>query len=155
VKDKQKKRIFPISNNSHITKNADQTRRLGAKFAKLLRKGDIVFLNGDLGGGKTTFVQGIAFAFGNEYFVRSSSFTLISEYKAKDCKLFHLDLYRLENANIWDLGFEEYLYGSNISLIEWANRLSGIQDDKTWELNFDYIDVDKRKITIKKFAKSS
>jgi tRNA threonylcarbamoyladenosine biosynthesis protein TsaE len=153
VKYKQKKRIFPISNNSHITKNADQTRRLGAKFAKLLKKGDIIFLNGDLGVGKTTFVQGIAFAFGNEGFARSSSFTLVSEYKAKDCKLFHLDLYRLQNVNIWDLGFEEYLYSSNITLIEWADRLSDIKNDKTWELNFDYVDVDKRKITIKKFDK--
>jgi tRNA threonylcarbamoyladenosine biosynthesis protein TsaE len=154
VKDRKKKRALPPSNTSYLTNNADETRRLGAQFAKLLKKGDIVFLNGELGGGKTTFVQGIVFAFGNDGFARSSSFTLISEYKAKDCKLFHLDLYRLENANIWELGFEEYLYSSNITLIEWADRLSDIQDDKTWELNFDYVDADKRKITIKKFGKN-
>lgn len=153
MKDKKKKRALSIPNTSHITENADQTRLLGAKFAKLLRKGDIVFLNGDLGCGKTTFVQGIVRALGNEGFAKSSSFTLISEYKGKGGKLFHLDLYRLENVNIWDLGFEEYLYGGNITLIEWADRLLDIQGDKTWEIKFDYLAPDKRKITLQKFNK--
>ncbi|MCL2485582.1 MAG: tRNA (adenosine(37)-N6)-threonylcarbamoyltransferase complex ATPase subunit type 1 TsaE [Endomicrobia bacterium] len=138
--------------NVFITKSAEETRKLGESFASLLGKGDIVFLKGDLGSGKTTFTQGVVNAFGNKGFARSSSFTLVNEYETgKDgLKLFHMDLYRLAPSDIWSIGIEEYVYGGNISLIEWAERLTGdAKNDNTWSIDIE-TDGDERKIILRK-----
>ncbi len=73
-----------------------ETRRLGARLGRLLRPGDTVLLSGDLGAGKTVFVQGIARGMGFEGGVSSKSYVLLGEYQGRDCKLYHADLYRLE-----------------------------------------------------------
>jgi tRNA threonylcarbamoyladenosine biosynthesis protein TsaE len=114
-----------------------ETRKLGEKFAKGLKSGDIVFLKGDLGSGKTTFTQGIVKSFGNKGFARSSSFIIVNEYKAGGLKLFHLDLYRLNPATVWDLGIEEYLFSDNIAVIEWPDRLLDLQNDNTWSVEIE------------------
>jgi tRNA threonylcarbamoyladenosine biosynthesis protein TsaE len=132
-----------------ITKSPDQTRKLGGKFAGMLKKGDIVFLKGDLGSGKTTFTQGITKSFGNKGFARSSSFTLVNEYEAGECRLFHMDLYRLEASTVWDLGIEEYLFSGNIAVIEWPERLLGFQDGNTWHVEIES-SGNERKIKIGK-----
>ncbi|MDR0977836.1 MAG: tRNA (adenosine(37)-N6)-threonylcarbamoyltransferase complex ATPase subunit type 1 TsaE [Endomicrobium sp.] len=140
--------------NIFSTKTPQQTRALGAAFAQILRSGDIVFLNGNLGSGKTTFTQGIVNAFGNKGFARSSSFMLVNEYKAaNNLKLFHLDLYRLNTSNVWDTGIEEYIYSNNISIIEWADRLIGAEKDSRWTVDFEASGPD-RKITIKHTSKA-
>ncbi|MDR3330828.1 MAG: tRNA (adenosine(37)-N6)-threonylcarbamoyltransferase complex ATPase subunit type 1 TsaE [Endomicrobium sp.] len=137
-----KKKIF-------LTKTPEETRSLGKNFATVLKSGDIVFLNGDLGSGKTTFVQGVVKAFGNKGFARSSSFMLVNEYDANNLKLFHMDLYRLDSLNIWEMALEDYLYSNNISLIEWANRLSGFENYNNWNIEIETIGQ-KRRIKIKK-----
>jgi tRNA threonylcarbamoyladenosine biosynthesis protein TsaE len=138
--------------NIFITKTPDETRRLGEIFSSLLKKGDIVFLKGGLGSGKTVFTQGVARAFGNKGFARSSSFMLVSEYKGGKTseKLFHLDLYRLKPASVWDMGIEEYLYAQNISLIEWPDRLLDGQNDNHWNVELETSQDGNRKITIEK-----
>jgi tRNA threonylcarbamoyladenosine biosynthesis protein TsaE len=138
--------------NIFITKSSKETIALGARFAVLLKKGDIVFLKGALGSGKTTFTQGVSKAFGNKGFARSSSFMLVNEHKGSNGaqKLFHLDLYRLSASSVWDIGIEEYLYGENISLVEWADRLSDAQSDNDWSVEIETLDDEKRKITIEK-----
>jgi tRNA threonylcarbamoyladenosine biosynthesis protein TsaE len=148
----KKSNIWDISifnKNTFITKTPKETRNLGKKFASMLKRGDIVFLKGTLGSGKTTFVQGIVKAFGNKGFARSPSFMIIKEYSAGDAKLFHIDLYRLKVSNIWDTGIEEYLYDKNISLIEWADRLAGTENDSHWNVEIENVNS-KRKIIIEK-----
>jgi tRNA threonylcarbamoyladenosine biosynthesis protein TsaE len=141
--------ISIFDKNTFITKTPQETRNLGKKFASVLKRGDIVFLKGGLGSGKTTFVQGIVKAFGNKGFARSSSFTIIKEYNAAGRKLFHMDLYRLKAPNIRDMGIEEYLYGKNISLIEWADRLTETKNDSHWDVEIENINS-KRKIRTEK-----
>jgi tRNA threonylcarbamoyladenosine biosynthesis protein TsaE len=134
--------------NVFITKTTQETRNLGMAFSALLKGGDIIFLKGNLGSGKTTFTQGIVKAFGNKNFVRSSSFMLVNEYKIpNNLKFFHLDLYRLEPASVWDIGIEEYIYSNNISLIEWAERLIGAEKDKHWNVEIENLAAGRR-ITI-------
>ncbi|MDR3256877.1 MAG: tRNA (adenosine(37)-N6)-threonylcarbamoyltransferase complex ATPase subunit type 1 TsaE [Endomicrobium sp.] len=135
--------------NIFITKTPQETRNLGKKFASMLKSGDIVFLKGDLGSGKTTFTQGVVKAFGNKGFARSSSFILVNEYNANNLKLFHLDLYRLKPSTVWNIGIEEYLYSKNISLIEWADRLVGAENDNHWNVEINDIGSE-RKIKIEK-----
>jgi tRNA threonylcarbamoyladenosine biosynthesis protein TsaE len=138
-----KKKIF-------FTKTPKETIDLGKKFATVLKSGDIVSLKGDLGSGKTTFTQGVVKAFGNKGFTRSSSFMLVNEYNADGIKLFHIDLYRLKPSNVWDIGIEEYLYSGNISLIEWADRLLGSENDNRWNVEIVNTAGSERKIKIEK-----
>jgi tRNA threonylcarbamoyladenosine biosynthesis protein TsaE len=139
-----------FKNKVFITKTPQETRNLAKKFASVLKSGDIVFLNGDLGTGKTTFSQGITKFFGNKGFARSSSFILVNEYQAFDnLKLFHLDLYRLKKSTIFDIGIEEYLYSGNISLIEWPQRLIDGQNENHWDIKIESL-INKRKIKIEK-----
>jgi len=139
--------ISTFNKSTFITKTPQETRNLGKKFACALKSGDIVFLKGELGSGKTTFTQGIVKAFGNKGFARSSSFMLVNEYDAADLKLFHIDLYRLKPSNVWEIGIEEYLYNKNISIVEWADRLIGAENDNHWNVEIENIDS-KRKIKI-------
>lgn len=104
-------------------KNLEETEVLGIKIGSLLKKGDIVCLNGDLGAGKTTFTKSIGRGLGVEEYITSPTFSLINEYRGR-FPLYHFDLYRLENIlEIDDLGFDEYLFGSGVCIIEWAEKI--------------------------------
>lgn len=142
--------INTFKNKTFYTKTDIETRSLGKNFASILKPKDIVFFNGDLGAGKTTFIQGILSYFGIKKFVRSASFMLVSEFETKLCPIYHLDLYRLDENNILDLGIDEYLFGDGISLVEWCDRLKYYNIKKRWDINIDYIDTG-RKIKIESF----
>ena len=142
--------INTFNNKSFITSTDIQTRNLGKDFAQILKPKDIVFFNGNLGAGKTTFIQGAMSYFGIKKFVRSASFMLVSEFKGNICDLYHLDLYRLDENNTLDLGIDEYLFGNGISFVEWSDRLKNYNIKKRWEINIDYIEQG-RKINIKRY----
>lgn len=106
-----------------ILKNLEDTREFGINFGKALKPGDIVCLNGDLGAGKTTLTKSIGLGLGVEDYITSPTFALINEYRGK-FPVYHFDTYRLEHIEeIDDLGFDEYIYGKGVSIIEWADRI--------------------------------
>ena len=142
--------ITTFKNKIFYTKTDTETRDLGKSFAKILKPKEIVFFNGNLGAGKTTFIQGILSFFGIKKFVRSASFMLVSEFETKVCPVYHLDLYRLDENNTLDLGIDEYLFGDGISLVEWCDRLKHYNIKQRWEINIDYTD-NGRKIKIERF----
>ena len=144
------KDINTFKNKVFYTETDIETRNLGKNFASILKPKDIVFFNGDLGAGKTTFIQGILSFFGIKKFVRSASFMLVSEFESKLCPIYHLDLYRLNENNTLDLGIDEYLFGDGISLIEWCDRLKHYNIKQRWEVKIDYIDTG-RKIKIERY----
>lgn len=112
--------------HTFLSRNTRETVFLGERLGMLLRPGDFVALVGDLGSGKTHFVQGIALGIGvsPDVCVSSPSYTLLNEYAGR-IPLYHFDLYRLDgDADIRDLGFEEYFYGRGACVVEWADRLS-------------------------------
>lgn len=119
-----------MSKYKFISQSETETISFATKIAKHLKGGDIVCLFGNLGSGKTTFVKGLASAFGvNPNKVNSPTFTLINEYKTKKSELdiYHFDLYRLNSTDeINDIGYDEYLYGNGISVIEWAERFGAL-----------------------------
>ena len=109
-----------ISNSSIFTKN------LGKKFSRVISKGDVVLFSGELGGGKTTFISGIAEGFGLKENLSSPSFIILSEYSIDNWRKFvHADLYRLENTDeINGIGLDDYLYDDiSIICIEWGLSL--------------------------------
>ena len=118
------------------THSPAQTRRVAARLAGLLRSGDLICLEGELGTGKTCFVQGLGEGLDATAPIRSPSFTLISEYPtpAPLPHLYHVDLYRIEAVEeALAIGLEEYLYGEGICAIEWADRVRDIiPPDRLW-----------------------
>ena len=106
------------------THSAEETRIVGASLAAMLLPGDVLSLSGDLGAGKTVFVQGLAGALGVEHRVTSPSFTLIHQYRGR-YPLVHLDVYRLDSfQEVLDLGFEEFLDSTSIVVVEWGEAIA-------------------------------
>ena len=139
----------------HITSSEDATRALARSFAMKLHRGDIVALQGELGTGKTRFVKGICEAFEASRHVSSPSFVILNRYEGRERNhrrlyLYHLDLYRVKSVEeIYDLGFEEFAYGDNITLIEWSEQLGGLLPSRRFEVCLVYGDSDdERRISI-------
>lgn len=137
--------------------NLDQLQQLAVEMAAKLGPGDVVALEGDLGAGKTTFVQHLVRALGADVDVSSPTFTLQKQYAIKpDLTLHHFDWYRLENPHeIVQLGVAELWQNSDtsqrppvITVIEWPERASGLLPDHTIWISFDYVDATTRRITI-------
>lgn len=101
-------------------KNEEETMWIAAQLAQLLEPKDVILLEGNLGAGKTTFTKGLAKGLGIDTVIKSPTYTLIREYTKGRLPLYHMDVYRLEDVGGDDLGFEEYLYGNGVSVIEWA-----------------------------------
>lgn len=105
---------------------AEDTRAIGAALAELLQPGDAVALSGELGAGKTTFVQGVARGLGFAGTVVSPTFTLVREYRAR-LTIHHVDVYRLERVqDVLDLGFEEMADEDGLLLVEWGDAVEGL-----------------------------
>ena len=136
-----------------VTNTADETKKAGSDFVKKLKVGDVVLLEGALGAGKTTFVQGAAKALKIKTRIISPSFILIRSHKAalnnQKINLYHIDLYRIENeSEIRNLGLEDIVSDSlGVTFIEWGRRTNEIKYD--WEIKFE-IEGQNRKIAIKK-----
>jgi tRNA threonylcarbamoyladenosine biosynthesis protein TsaE len=109
-----------------VTRSAAETRALAAAVATLLEPGDVVALAGDLGAGKTTFVQGSAATLGVTEPVVSPTFTLVREYEGT-VPVTHVDVYRLNRLqDVLDLGFEDYLDGRSVVFVEWGDVIEGL-----------------------------
>jgi tRNA threonylcarbamoyladenosine biosynthesis protein TsaE len=113
--------------------DARATQALGIELGKSLPAGSVLLLTGDLGSGKTTLVQGLALGLEIEDAIVSPTFTIINEYLGARLPLYHLDLYRLNPAEVNDLYLESYWLGLETELgivaIEWAERLSNLPPD--------------------------
>lgn len=119
--------------------SAEDTQALGARFARVLDPGCIVYLRGPLGTGKTTLVRGLLRALGHEGTVRSPTFTLVEPYEAGGRRLLHLDLYRLADPEELEyLGLRDFLDGEAIILVEWPERGRGMLPPADLEAALDY-----------------
>jgi len=114
----------------------DDTRSLAARMAALLGPRAVLALHGDLGSGKTCFVQGLAVGLGIKMHVTSPTFTLIREYRGTR-PLFHVDLYRIEEAEHAEgVGLEDYFEADGITAVEWADRAEGLFPEQAVHVYF-------------------
>jgi len=132
-----------------IAQNADETRALGEALGRMAQPGDVLWLHGDLGAGKTEMTKGIAVGLASGSPVSSPSFALIHEYHGGRLPLYHIDLYRLETEASLDLGVEDYLEGEGLTVIEWGERLPQSFFTDGIDVHLSYIGTtDTRRITL-------
>jgi tRNA threonylcarbamoyladenosine biosynthesis protein TsaE len=132
------------------TKNSSETILFGEKISQCLKRGDLIFIKGDLGAGKSTLIKGIAKGLGVEEEVKSPSFIIVNEFKGREIFLYHVDLYRIEGFEIFNLGIEEFLK-KGVVTIEWANKIENSFINKNIDLidiEIEILDKNKRRIKL-------
>ena len=136
------------------TTSAKETFEAGYRLAQSVHPGQIYCLNGDLGVGKTVFTQGFAKGLGIEEPINSPTFTIVQEYHEGRLPLYHFDVYRIADVSEMDeIGYEEYVYGDGVSVIEWPQLIDDILPEKRYDVTIskDYSRHDNyRKIEIQK-----
>ena len=132
--------------NVTTTYSPDETRALAARMAERLQPGDVLALHGDLGAGKTCFIQGLAQALAVDQPVSSPTYTLVNEYRGR-LPLYHIDLYRLQTADeALDFGLDEYMDGTGITAIEWAERADQALPERTIHVRLRHGDTEHERL---------
>jgi len=132
------------------TRSVDETQKLGKIIGKAVKGGTVLALTGDLGSGKTAFVQGLArgLEVPDDYYITSPSYTLINEYPGRS-PLFHVDLYRISDpVDMEDIGLYEILHNSGVVAIEWADRIEQKLLSDSISIHFELTGDKTRKISI-------
>ncbi len=139
-----------------ISRNPEQTRRLGARLGHLLRGGDVIALVGELGSGKTVFAQGIGEGWGTTTPLISPTFILVRQHERYNdpTRLYHVDLYRLEGAEaIATIGLEELLGDpAAVTIVEWADRAPDLFPEERLRVELRWMDTYRRALTFRAFG---
>lgn len=129
-----------------ISNSEEETKMIGQKVASQLKKGDIIVLTGDLGSGKTKFVEGILTYFGKQDEISSPTFTIVNEYEG-NMPLYHFDVYRIGSSEeMYDIGYDEYINSDGVCIIEWANLIEDILPDEYLHIELKYKDMSREMI---------
>lgn len=130
-----------------FSRSAEQTRRVGMRLGALLQKGDVIALVGDLGAGKTTFVQGVAVGWGSTDAVSSPTYVLVNVYRRTDGTQFaHLDAYRLAGAHEADMLDLDELIEQGPMVVEWAPRISEALPENRLTVRMEYFEEEQRQL---------
>ena len=115
------------------------------KLAKIAKSGDVVVLIGDLGTGKTTFVQRFAKELGVTENLKSPTFNYVLEYYSGKIPLYHFDVYRISDSEeVYEIGYEDYINGNGVSIIEWGDLIEGELPKEYIKISLDYCGEDER-----------
>ena len=125
------------------TRSPEETFSVGRRLGEKARAGQVFTLTGDLGVGKTVFTQGVAAGLGITEPVSSPTFTIVQVYEDGRLPFYHFDVYRIGDVEEMDeIGYEDYVYGQGVSLIEWANLIEEILPEHYTEIRIEK-DLDK------------
>ncbi len=130
-----------------------ETENIAKAFSKTLKPGDVLCMNGDLGVGKTAFVQGLAKGLEINDYISSPTFTILNCYEGR-LPLYHFDVYRVDSSDeMYEIGYEEYVFGNGVTVIEWPELISDILPDNRYDICIKKdlsVHEDYREITIEK-----
>ena len=131
-----------------IANNLKDTEKLGRIIAKCAEKGTVICLDGELGAGKTSLARFIAKELGVKDYIVSPTFTIIKEYEGR-LPFYHMDVYRIDSEDdMYDLGYDEYIYSEGVTVIEWSKLIEGILPDERIKIEIKRINDTKREINI-------
>ena len=135
----------------YITNSFEETQSLGEHFAQKLKAGDFVAFYGNLGSGKTTFIQGLAKGLGIKRRIISPTFIIMRTYDLRPKIFYHVDLYRTgSKQDLLGIGLDQIVEDKNsIVALEWAEKMGEMLPEKRIDVNCEYLGEDKRRITIK------
>lgn len=139
---------------SLICKNENETREFAKNLASILKKGDVIVLSGELGAGKTKFVEGILEHFNLQDEISSPTFTIVNEYQNDEINIYHFDLYRLSDIYEFEnIGGEEY-FNKGICIFEWGELIEDILPNNYIKIKFERIgnEDNYRKLNIETFG---
>ena len=140
--------VLPANAFDFLSHSPEQTRRLGMRLGVLLQTGDVVCLQGELGAGKTTFVQGLAAGWGSLDDVSSPTFILVNVYRrANGGQLFHFDTYRIESALEAEELDLDAMFSAGPLVIEWPERMVGVLPAERLWIRLEHVDEDRRQFT--------
>lgn len=123
---------------------------LAKKFAKYVKPNTVIALNGDLGVGKTTFVQTFAKEFGIKKNIKSPTFNYVLEYTDGKFPFYHFDMYRISDPmEIYEIGYDEYIENDGVVMIEWASNIESELPENYIEIKFKHNDENSRKVEIR------
>ena len=133
----------------YIINSIEETKKLAENFANELQVGQVVLLNGDLGAGKTTFTQFVFSALGVKEIVTSPTFAILKSYKGSLCNLHHFDMYRVDEEQAIESGFDEILSDRNsIIFVEWSENTASLLPKSCICVNIKLLTEDKREFEI-------
>ena len=141
---------MPTRQITIISHSVSETQNLGKNLGSLINQPLVIALIGDLGSGKTAFVQGLAAGLEvpAQYYITSPTFTLINEYPGR-CDLVHVDLYRLEKIDdLEDIGLDEMLHGRSVIAIEWADKLMNSLVEDRLTVRMEIAGGDQRNLSL-------
>ena len=140
------------SDETLLSRGPEETLEIARQLAATLPRRAVIALHGELGSGKTCFVQGLALALGITQAVTSPTFTIVNEYRGGERPLYHIDLYRLSHPDqVLSLGFDEYLEADGITVIEWAERAGDLLPPDTLHIDFTALELpDQRRLVIRR-----
>ncbi|HPV84659.1 MAG TPA: tRNA (adenosine(37)-N6)-threonylcarbamoyltransferase complex ATPase subunit type 1 TsaE [Sedimentibacter sp.] len=131
-----------------IANNLKDTEKLGRIIAKCAEKGTVICLDGELGAGKTSLARFIAKELGVKDYIVSPTFTIIKEYEGR-LPFYHMDVYRIDSEDdMYDLGYDEYIYSEGVTVIEWSKLIEGILPEERINIEIKRINDTKREINI-------
>ena len=139
---------------SLICKNENETREFAKNLASILKKGDVIVLSGELGAGKTKFVEGILEHFNLQDEISSPTFTIVNEYQNDEINIYHFDLYRLSDIYEFEnIGGEEY-FNKGVCIFEWGELIEDILPNNYIKIKFERIgnEDNYRKLNIETFG---
>ena len=142
--------------DTYISKSEQDTINFAKDFAKNLKVGDIIVLSGELGSGKTKFVQGILENFGMANEISSPTFTIVNEYNSPTINIYHFDVYRLEDSDeFYAIGGDEY-FSKGICIIEWGEMIEDVLPKPYTKITFskNNDDVNYRELKIEKIERN-
>ena len=132
------------------THSPEETRAFGERLSKKLQPGDVLFLWGDLGAGKSELTRGLARGLGVTETVSSPSFTILNLYTSGRVPLYHFDWYRLQSSEeLYELGMDEYLGGDGIAVVEWPARCPDAAPEDRLDIWIEQTGDSSRQITLK------
>lgn len=137
--------VLDVHTLDFLSRSSEKTRRLGMRLGAELRSGDVICLQGDLGAGKTTFVQGIALGWGSQDAVSSPTFIIVNLYRrGDDARLFHMDAYRLDSTpEAEELDLDSMLAQGPL-IIEWPERVQGLIPDEHLWIELSHVTEEER-----------